>query len=51
MRNNKDKKNKLQVKKEMFDLHFKSDQIFCIFENDPALIALWSSLDIEVKTP
>tara|TARA_B100001057_G_C22857721_1_gene953312 strand:+ start:183 stop:608 length:426 start_codon:yes stop_codon:yes gene_type:complete len=47
MRKDNDRKNKLVTKKEMFDLRFNSDEIYCCFENDDLLIDLWTSLGID----
>ena len=51
MRKNNDRNNKLFTKKEMFTSRFKSQDIFCFFENDESLISLWETLNIKVKTP
>lgn len=48
MRNNGDQRNKLKIKKEIFENNFHPDEIFCVFENDKELIKLWKTLDLNV---
>ena len=48
MRNDGDQRNKLKIKKEIFENNFHPDEIFCVFENDKELIKLWKTLDLNV---
>ena len=48
MRKNKDKRNKLIIKKEMFELNFNVKDIFLIFENDEELISMWKDVGANV---
>tara|TARA_B100000925_G_C21784703_1_gene377779 strand:- start:214 stop:645 length:432 start_codon:yes stop_codon:yes gene_type:complete len=48
MRNDGDQRNKLEIKKEIFEKNFSSDEIYCVFENDKELIKLWKTLDLNV---
>ena len=48
MRNDSDQRNKLKIKKEIFENNFHPDEIFCVFENDKELIKLWKTLDLNV---
>ena len=48
MRNDDDQRNKLEIKKEIFEKNFSSDEIYCVFENDKELIKLWKTLDLNV---
>tara|TARA_B100001121_G_scaffold263391_1_gene244217 strand:+ start:1188 stop:1613 length:426 start_codon:yes stop_codon:yes gene_type:complete len=47
MRNDGDQRNKLEIKKEIFKKNFKSDEIYCVFENDYELIKMWKELNLE----
>ena len=46
MRKNKDHRNKLIVKREIFEFNFDVRDIFLIFENDDELIQLWESFNL-----
>lgn len=48
MRKNNDQRNKLEIKKEIFENNFHPYEIFCVFENDKELIKLWKTLDLNV---
>ena len=48
MREDDDHRNKVKVKKEMFNKNFSTEEIDCFLENDDDLIALWRSLGIKV---
>ena len=48
MRKNNDKRNKLMIKKELFENNFSPSEIVCCFENDRELIKLWKQIDIKV---
>jgi len=48
MRKNNDKRNKLMIKKELFENNFSTSEIVCCFENDRELIKLWKQIDIKV---
>ena len=48
MRNDDDQRNKLEIKKEIFEKNFSSDEIYCGFENDKEIIKLWKTLDLNV---
>ncbi len=49
MRKNNDLRNKIEVKKEIFDKYFKSCRIFCVFENDPDLCKFWKDKKLRVR--
>ena len=44
MRKDNDRRNKIEIKKELFETHLSSLEIKVIFENDPELIFLWKKL-------
>lgn len=46
MRNDGDQRNKLEIKKEIFKKNFKSDEVYCVFENDYELIKMWKELSL-----
>ena len=46
MRKNKDHRNKLIIKREIFELNFDVKDIFLIFENDDELVQLWESFNL-----
>ena len=46
MRNDGDQRNKLEIKKEIFEKNFKPDEIYCVFENDYELIKMWKELSL-----
>ena len=46
MRNDGDQRNKLEIKKEIFEKNFKSDEVYCVFENDYELIKMWKELSL-----
>ena len=48
MRNDGDQRNKLKIKKEIFEKNFKPDEIYCVFENDYELIKMWKGLTLEI---
>ena len=48
MRKNKDHKNKLIIKREIFELNFNVKDIFLIFENDKELIAMWEDIGANI---
>jgi len=48
MRNNSDRRNKIEIKKELFQTYLSSFEIKVIFENDPNLICLWKKLGLNV---
>ena len=48
MRNNNDRRNKIEIKKELFQTNLSSLEIKVIFENDPDLILLWKKLGLNV---
>ena len=48
MRKDKDRRNKLETKKELFQVNFIVDDIDCCFENDPELIELWKEMGLLV---
>ena len=48
MRNDKDIRNKIEIKRELFEENFVPSQIECCFENDLALIDLWEELGLRV---
>tara|TARA_X000001036_G_C20587960_1_gene769538 strand:+ start:157 stop:591 length:435 start_codon:yes stop_codon:yes gene_type:complete len=48
MRKNKDQRNKLIIKKEIFELNFDVKDIFLIFENDEELISMWKDFGANV---
>ena len=47
MRKDGDRRNKLEIKKEIFEKNFKPDDIYCVFENDYDLIKMWEGLTLE----
>lgn len=49
MRQDKDKRNKVEVKKEIFLENFKSEDIFLVIDNDRDLIKMWQSLSLNTK--
>ncbi len=49
MRKNNDLRNKVEIKKEIFEKHFKRKGIFCVFENDPDLCKLWKDKNLRVR--
>lgn len=49
MRQDKDKRNKIDVKKEIFLENFKSEDIFLVIDNDRDLIKMWQSLSLNTK--
>lgn len=48
MRRNNDRKNKIEVKKELFKKNFSPSKIKLILENDEELIKLWRSFNLKV---
>ena len=48
MRADKDRRNKVDIKKELFKKNFKSSKVYMVFENDDELCALWQSLGLKV---
>ena len=49
MRQDKDKRNKVEVKKEIFLENFKSEDIFLVIDNDRDLIKMWQSLSLNTN--
>ena len=49
MRQDKDKRNKVEVKKEIFLENFNSEDIFLVIDNDRDLIKMWQSLSLNTK--
>lgn len=49
MRKNNDKRDKVSVKKEIYNDEFKEKEIHLVFENDPKLVEMWLSMDLEVR--
>ena len=49
MRQDKDKRNKVEVKKEIFLENFKTEDIFLVIDNDRDLIKMWQSLSLNTK--
>lgn len=47
MRKDSDYRNKLEVKEEIFNENFSSDDIECIFDNDKDLIKMWNEKGIK----
>ena len=47
MRKNSDYRNKLEVKEEIFNENFSSNDIECIFDNDEDLIKMWNEKGIK----
>tara|TARA_B100000925_G_C21932721_1_gene440973 strand:- start:632 stop:1069 length:438 start_codon:yes stop_codon:yes gene_type:complete len=48
MRPNKNKKNKLLTKKEMFEQNFDIDEIFYVIDNDEQLLKMWADMQLKV---
>lgn len=48
MRSDDDKRDKLSIKKELFENNFKKEEIDYIIENDIALIEMWKSYDLKI---
>ena len=48
MRGDRDKRNKEQVKKELFFSNFKPEEVLCCFENDEGLIKMWKKINLKV---
>ena len=48
MRGDRDKRNKEQVKKELFFSNFKHEEVLCCFENDEGLIKMWKKINLKV---
>lgn len=48
MRKNNDRRDKVQIKKEIFEKNIKGLNIFLVFENDETLCNLWASFGLEV---
>ena len=49
MRQDQDKRNKIDVKKEIFLENFKPKDIFLVIDNDRDLIKMWQSLSLNTK--
>tara|TARA_Y200000002_G_scaffold211913_1_gene174835 strand:+ start:1173 stop:1601 length:429 start_codon:yes stop_codon:yes gene_type:complete len=49
MRKDNDRRNKLEIKKELFIQNFKSSEIECCFENDLELLELWEEIGLSVE--
>ncbi len=49
MRKNNDKRDKILVKKEIYNDKFKEKEIYLVFENDPKLVEMWLSKGLEVR--
>lgn len=49
MRQDKDKRNKVEVKKEIFLENFKTEDIFLVIDNDRDLIKMWQSFSLNTK--
>jgi acid phosphatase class B len=47
MRKDNDQRDKVTIKKEIFNSYFKSDDIYCVYENDDDLVALWESFGLK----
>tara|TARA_Y100000590_G_C15577866_1_gene961167 strand:+ start:150 stop:584 length:435 start_codon:yes stop_codon:yes gene_type:complete len=48
MRGDKDKRNKLLVKEEIFKKNLSYKKIFCVIDNDISLLDMWRELKLEV---
>ena len=48
MRKDNDRRNKLQIKRELFDENFSKESIQIVFENDRQLIEMWKNLNLRV---
>ncbi len=48
MRKDNDRRNKEQIKKELFFSNFKPEEILCCFENDEGLIKIWNEIGLKV---
>tara|TARA_B100000925_G_C21805523_1_gene386474 strand:- start:115 stop:549 length:435 start_codon:yes stop_codon:yes gene_type:complete len=48
MRKDNDKRNKVEVKKELFNLNFTKDDIFCVYDNDYDLLKMWKDIGLVV---
>ena len=46
MRKDNDQRNKLIIKREIFDSNFSYNEISCIYDNDQSLIEMWKSLKL-----
>ena len=49
MRQDKDNRNKVEVKKEIFLENFKTEDIFLVIDNDRDLIKMWQSFSLNTK--
>ncbi len=49
MRKDNDRRNKLEIKKELFIQNLKSSEIECCFENDLELLELWEEMGLSVE--
>ena len=48
MRKDNDRRNKLNIKRELFDENFSKESIHMVFENDEQLIEMWKNLNLSV---
>ncbi len=48
MRKDNDKRNKIEVKKELFLENINKNEVLCFFENDTDLINLWKQMNLKV---
>ena len=48
MRKDNDKRNKIEVKKELFLENINKNEVLCFFENDTDLINLWKEMNLNV---
>ena len=48
MRKDKDRRHKLIIKKEIFELNFDVNEIFLVYENDEELVLMWKDIGTNV---
>lgn len=49
MRKDNDKRNKVAVKRDLFELHFTKEDIFCVYDNDYDLLKMWKEIGLVVN--